>query len=725
MVIYFLQVHPVSPAPPIDQLRRHLLAKKRTTEEGGALTRSSSSQSRKDATSKIGNLLVEFFAFYGTSSPHGFQPFQAVLSLRNSPTPVHKRSSPLYAPSTGLKSAAEAIGAAGVEEMAIAPLVDSARSREGLEPGKGPTMTPLLVDEESDGEDAVAMVTNSLSPTWRFCIEDPFEEHDLGRVIYSMTGQIHIMNELKRAVTLFNDIVVKYRIMSSAPVERDSFDEEICDYWRQLCEENTAVPTAKKTCTMCGQIGHFSKDCDLAKCHLCSEKGHFMRDCIMLFCSNCSQQGHFAKDCKKEKICRFCKQPGHKLKFCPLRSCAKCGSHKHKTSKCPVQADAKTPGAANLLLEISEHKTALSREGKSVGDVDSTNSTTHAGVCMDDGSHAMDRSTPKSAQQLRTKKKKQYRRPPNPSLLGLQQSDDKGTPVPYNSPVWRLRGDNRVRSESVSSTGSTPEQPNRPPKRRLRQGGRGFGSSRGAGESGLSARLAGAIESKAVSMSHQNGLKVVASLPAAEDKLSVIIPEDPASSRAASKSPTKTSIGSSKYASAKRGSVDSPSPLMQPLSPKVESKVVTPAARVGARRSFGEKKGPATEIAESIDEDRDHIATNEDKYISVEREKIDLYLSDDKRPNLPSSSPAAATTSKKWNSRRKKPRTPVALGDRGGGMSPQDLKSPDFTQENVGGAEFEKVDSKFVRCKKGHISAVSPVTRRAGSSEEPVGGFFL
>ena len=39
--------------------------------------------------------------------------------------------------------------------------------------------------------------------SWRVAIEDPLEVHDLGRVVHSRAGMIHIQGELRRGALLF------------------------------------------------------------------------------------------------------------------------------------------------------------------------------------------------------------------------------------------------------------------------------------------------------------------------------------------------------------------------------------------------------------------------------------------------------------------------------------------------------------------------------------------
>lgn len=315
MVLYFLMIYPTeSPLPSIEEVGKIVQQKELTFE-----SLKKNHQSLHQAS--FGKLLIQFFAFYGTCSPHGFQPFHSIVSLRNT-FRVYKKSSSLH---TGAR--AKSVGDVLEDHLGILKAANAAR-------------TELIGEVDTsriETNDISNMVVYSLSPSWRFCIEDPYEEHDLGKVIFSLTGQIHIMDELKRCLTLFNDLVVKHRF-HVRDFCGDSIVPSTFDFWLLLSHVNQSVPLAMKTCSICGQEGHFSKECDFLRCHLCGERGHFMKDCLRLFCSNCRKQGHFAKDCTKERICRYCKQPGHEVKDCPTKSCSRCGSKNHTTHRCKYKS---------------------------------------------------------------------------------------------------------------------------------------------------------------------------------------------------------------------------------------------------------------------------------------------------------------------------------------------------------------------------------------------------
>lgn len=344
MVLFFLMTHPTEkPLPSIEDVGKIVQDKELTIET------LKDDLDDLDAlyTTSIGKLFIQFFAFYGTCSPQGFQPFHSIVSLRNT-FRVYKKSSHLHT---------------GARVKSVGDVLDD---HLGLLKAATAVKSELIGEVDTsrlEANDISNMVVYSISPSWRFCIEDPYEEHDLGKVIYSLTGQIHIMDELKRCLTLFNDLVVKHRFHFRDVSHDSSLVPDDFNFWIILSRINDSVPRAIKTCSICGQEGHFSKECDLIRCHLCNEKGHFMKDCIRLFCSNCRQQGHFAKDCKKERVCRYCKQPGHEVKDCPFKTCTKCGSKSHTTFRCKIRLTDTAPTNANAANPIA-HAPSQSSEQK-------------------------------------------------------------------------------------------------------------------------------------------------------------------------------------------------------------------------------------------------------------------------------------------------------------------------------------------------------------------------
>ena len=323
LVVFFLQSTSFISIPSLEQI--------------GNMWRSSS-QIQQEASHEIplGSLLLNFFLFYGTGSSSGFQVYHSIATLRNKQK-MFKRESYFSTKSSNVAalcmSSQDAICAICPEKNVL----DQPSVPIGSKKGTG---YDNHVEEENDNTDREVssntsyqsrngrqqiLVLSKSVPLWRFCIEHPLDDVDLGSVIYSRTGQAHLLNEIRRALTLHSEIS-----------REETTGNERRNYWNELCVPNSTIPQAVKTCSVCGQHGHADQRCELLRCHLCNEIGHFVRDCLRNFCSNCRKQGHFAKECPLPKTCRVCKQPGHILKDCPLKNvCAKCGSDKHVAIRCP------------------------------------------------------------------------------------------------------------------------------------------------------------------------------------------------------------------------------------------------------------------------------------------------------------------------------------------------------------------------------------------------------
>mmetsp|Transcript_7888 Transcript_7888/g.13295 ORF Transcript_7888/g.13295 Transcript_7888/m.13295 type:complete len:1219 (+) Transcript_7888:167-3823(+) len=348
LVINFLRLQEKEPISSIESmeksgvLRNNANANVSTT----AVQSSPAENIQSEALSPpLGVLLLQFFLFYGTCSSNGFQPFHSIVTIRNQHR-VFKRDSHFTNEANAnvpCMTALEAIQALSPENCLQKSIGSSSESvRRSVPPASDNDVddgSDFPDDDNTDREISSntsshhsrgarrqqMLVYKSGIPSWRFCIEDPLEDIDIAAAIYSRVGQRHIMNEIRRALNLLHDI---------SPDSNNNQEEGCRSYWKELCEFNEEVPSAVKTCRICGQEGHLQQNCELLQCHLCHKNGHFTQDCLLNFCSNCRRQGHLAKDCELPKICRNCKQTGHIFKDCPLSGCAKCGSKKHSTLQC-------------------------------------------------------------------------------------------------------------------------------------------------------------------------------------------------------------------------------------------------------------------------------------------------------------------------------------------------------------------------------------------------------
>jgi hypothetical protein len=291
----------------------------------------------------VSRLFLEFFAFYGAccTAADAFSPFHHIVSIRHAALFTGKRlrkQSSMYSSSGSSAGVPPAVPPAAGNTISfsvqagqdsVVLKVEATDSHvvpmlEQLSIGPNPSLPPPPVPAVTDAKPVAtgnsgaksnpsAMVTAVL-PTWRFCIEDPYEEHDLGRVIYSQTGQMHMMSEMRRVLELYQ----QFASNGETSVSNDNNGED--GFWTTVCEFNNEVPKAAMICVVCGQNGHFSRDCSMKQtCHICHQSGHFARDCVNLKCRKCQQLGHFARDCPgvAEKLCKICRLPGHKSSACP------------------------------------------------------------------------------------------------------------------------------------------------------------------------------------------------------------------------------------------------------------------------------------------------------------------------------------------------------------------------------------------------------------------------
>ena len=109
---------------------------------------------------------------------------------------------------------------------------------------------------------------------WRVCIEDPIElDRDLAGVIHTFEGQIHVINETRRALTLL------------LRCKNGNCNGENC--FEELCSINESVPHMKIICQLCKGEGHSLRFCPRNKCHRCGKSGHIADECPNIICFIC------------------------------------------------------------------------------------------------------------------------------------------------------------------------------------------------------------------------------------------------------------------------------------------------------------------------------------------------------------------------------------------------------------------------------------------------------
>ena len=102
-------------------------------------------------------------------------------------------------------------------------------------------------------------------------IEDPLEPHDLGRVVHSRAGMIHILGELRRGALLLLQ-AASTAAAEGAKEEATALGDEL---WVTLTAVNTAVPVVPFSCRLCGSYDHAPRDCPTNVCRHCNQTGHF------------------------------------------------------------------------------------------------------------------------------------------------------------------------------------------------------------------------------------------------------------------------------------------------------------------------------------------------------------------------------------------------------------------------------------------------------------------
>jgi hypothetical protein len=270
---------------------------------------------------ELGRLFVEFFEFYGIHhSERHFNPYQHISSIRMG-TVLSKN----------------------LQKMSKQFKENSSKSSSGLEIKNNNANNNRNEDasdesdndsdsnsENSDDESKISSLSHSDSITfnkssfaivnskeaaplriasnenWRYCIEDPFEVHDLGSPIQRREGMNHILASMRGTLV---------KCLESKQPEGESLRDTVThikdsSIWRRVVGLDTPDPSRclaefelPALCRFCFGEGHRSKSCELLICSKCNLRGHFARLCPnpkaskQLFCYRCNTQSHSKKDC--------------------------------------------------------------------------------------------------------------------------------------------------------------------------------------------------------------------------------------------------------------------------------------------------------------------------------------------------------------------------------------------------------------------------------------------
>jgi len=260
---------------------------------------------RLNATLTVGDLFLQFFLYYGNQSIYSYNSVTNVVYVNNN--------------SSRVKQCMQDIARTFYLDKYPGKLSDQSYIS---------TMTWQLERRiQYQALDPAAFVASTISKnaiySWRICIEDPFEDYDVGKVIHKVTGSRHIMNELRRVVGLIMKFVVEFpqhsdevdgvtAAMSVINITERSDSEDalvsaVKRFHNLINEVNADIPVIEFTCYGCGAIGHNMNVCSVIQardaCHICGEIGHFSRDCPnkrqSISCFICGQSGHVKLDCPK------------------------------------------------------------------------------------------------------------------------------------------------------------------------------------------------------------------------------------------------------------------------------------------------------------------------------------------------------------------------------------------------------------------------------------------
>jgi hypothetical protein len=120
-------------------------------------------------------------------------------------------------------------------------------------------------------------------PIWRLSLIDPLDfSHDVGSCIQRCEGQAFIFNQLHEIVELFHSFTA-----------RDISLEDLLD---KIFEINPNVTHLPKICSICFSEDHMSRQCPSMSCFACGRSGHGSSDCPNRICFKCRKR-HLGSVC--------------------------------------------------------------------------------------------------------------------------------------------------------------------------------------------------------------------------------------------------------------------------------------------------------------------------------------------------------------------------------------------------------------------------------------------
>jgi hypothetical protein len=143
------------------------------------------------------------------------------------------------------------------------------------------------------------------SKMWRLCVEDPYEDRDLGVVIRSSEAQRYLCDELRlvcrRAIDIHADLKqqINERVENVEMKEAGSMlvPQAQMNILEILTQLNQSPPQFPYLCRGCGQEGHRYKECPNKRCFICLQTGHMGAQCPRKKCRKCGGRGHLERDC--------------------------------------------------------------------------------------------------------------------------------------------------------------------------------------------------------------------------------------------------------------------------------------------------------------------------------------------------------------------------------------------------------------------------------------------